>query len=109
MPMSFASLLGGLMTLVGTSPNIIVSRVRQEITGAPFRMFDYLPVGLGLTLLGLGFLMLAYRLIPADRRAAPTMGDALDVTGYVTEAELREGSPAVGETVRRSSNATNAR
>ncbi|MBX9816275.1 MAG: permease [Proteobacteria bacterium SG_bin5] len=100
MPMSFASLLGGLMTLVGTSPNIIVSRVRQEITGAPFRMFDYLPVGLGLTLLGLGFLMLAYRLIPADRRAAPTMGDALDVTGYVTEAEVREGSPAVGETVR---------
>ncbi|MBX9883327.1 MAG: SLC13 family permease [Sphingomonas sp.] len=100
MPMAFASLLGGLMTLVGTSPNIIVSRVRQEMTGEPFHMFDYLPVGAGLTLLGLAFLTLGYRLLPSDRRAAPTMGDALDITGYVTEAELREGSPAVGETVR---------
>ena len=46
MPMSFASLLGGLMTLVGTSPNIIVSRVREQMTGQPFRMFDYFPTGL---------------------------------------------------------------
>ena len=48
MPMSFASLLGGLMTLVGTSPNIVVSRVREEMTGHPFRMFDYFPIGFGL-------------------------------------------------------------
>ena len=41
MPMAFASLLGGLMTLVGTSPNIIVSRMREEMTGEPFSMFDY--------------------------------------------------------------------
>lgn len=97
MPMAFAALLGGLMTLVGTSPNIIVSRVRQEMTGTPFRMFDYLPVGLGLTLLGLVFLALAYRLIPAERRAAASLGDALDITGYVTEADIRPGSPADGE------------
>ena len=48
MPMSFASLLGGLMTLVGTSPNIIVSRVREDLTGQPFGMFDYFPTGFGL-------------------------------------------------------------
>src|SRR6476661_4574133 len=47
MPLSFGSLLGGLITLVGTSPNIIVSRVREELTGQPFHMFDYAPVGLG--------------------------------------------------------------
>jgi len=47
MPMAFGSLLGGLMTLVGTSPNIIVSRVREEMTGEPFSMFDYTPVGAG--------------------------------------------------------------
>jgi hypothetical protein len=45
MPMAFGSLLGGLITLVGTSPNIIVSRVREEMTGEPFGMFDYAPVG----------------------------------------------------------------
>src|SRR3546814_539769 len=53
MPMSFAALLGGLMTLVGTSPNIIVSRVREDMLGKPFGMFDYTPVGLCLLLMGL--------------------------------------------------------
>lgn len=100
MPMAFASLLGGLITLVGTSPNVIVSRVREEMTGEPFTMFDYAPVGLTLTVIGLAFLFLAYRLLPADRRAAPTMGEALDITGYVTEAAIPEGSIAVGETLR---------
>ena len=48
MPLAFGSLLGGLMTLVGTSPNVIVSRVREELLGEPFRMFDFTPVGLGI-------------------------------------------------------------
>jgi len=99
MPMSFASLLGGLMTLVGTSPNIIVSRVREDMTGQPFRMFDYFPTGFGLLVVGLIFLRFAYRLQPRDRRAAPTMGEALDIKGYVTEVTLIEGSLAIGETV----------
>ncbi|SEJ42548.1 Di-and tricarboxylate transporter [Sphingomonas sp. OV641] len=99
MPMSFASLLGGLMTLVGTSPNIIVSRVRQDMTGQPFSMFDYLPTGLGLLIVGMIFLRFGYRLLPRDRRATATMGDALDISGYVTEACIPEGSPAIGETV----------
>ena len=99
MPMSFASLLGGLITLIGTSPNIIVSRVREEMTGLPFGMFDYAPVGLGLTLMGLLYLRFAYRLLPRDRRAAPTLGEALDVKDYVTEAAIPAGSPAVDETI----------
>jgi di/tricarboxylate transporter len=99
MPMSFASLLGGLMTLVGTSPNIIVSRVREDMTGQPFRMFDYFPTGFGLLVVGLIFLRFAYRLQARDRRAAPTMGEALDIKGYVTEVTLTDGSPGVGETV----------
>jgi di/tricarboxylate transporter len=99
MPMSFASLLGGLMTLIGTSPNIIVSRVREQMTGQPFRMFDYLPVGFGLTIMGLIFLRFGYRLLPRDRRAAPTMGEAMEIKGYVTEAKVCEGSPAIDETV----------
>lgn len=99
MPMAFASLLGGLITLIGTSPNIIVSRVREEMTGHPFGMFDYAPVGLGLTLVGLIFLRFGYRLLPRDRRAAPTLGEALDIQDYVTEVEIPAGSSAVDETV----------
>lgn len=99
MPMAFASLLGGLTTLVGTSPNIIVSRVREEMTGQPFTMFDYLPTGLGLLVMGLLFLRFGYRLLPRDRRGAPTMGEALNISGYVTEATIPEGSAVVGETV----------
>lgn len=99
MPMSFASLLGGLMTLVGTSPNIIVSRVREDMTGEPFAMFDYFPTGFGLLVVGLIFLRFGYRLLPRDRRAAPTMGEALNISGYVTEASVVEDSPAIGETI----------
>ena len=99
MPMSFASLLGGLMTLVGTSPNIIVSRSREQMTGEPFGMFDYTPVGACLLAMGLVYLAVAYRLIPRDRRAAPTMGEALDIKGYVTEVVLEEGATPIGETV----------
>jgi di/tricarboxylate transporter len=52
-------LLGGIVTLIGTSPNIIIARVRAEITGQPFGMFDFTPVGLSIALLGLGFLLSA--------------------------------------------------
>ncbi|WP_343518767.1 SLC13 family permease [Sphingomonas sp.] len=99
MPMAFASLLGGLITLIGTSPNIIVSRVREDMTGQPFHMFDYAPVGLGLTVVGLVFLRFGYRLLPVDRRAAPTMGEALDIHDYATEAKVVAQSAAVGESV----------
>jgi di/tricarboxylate transporter len=94
MPMAFGSLLGGLITLVGTSPNIIVSRVREEMTGEPFSMFDYTPVGLGLAAAGLLFLRFGYRLLPTNRRAAPTLGEALDIEDYATEAEVPANSPA---------------
>ncbi len=99
MPMSFASLLGGLMTLVGTSPNIIVSKVRQDMVGQPFRMFDYFPTGFGLLVVGLIFLRFGYRLLPRDRRGVPSMGEALDIKDYVTEVTIGEGSPAIDETV----------
>ncbi|HWK37063.1 SLC13 family permease [Sphingomonas sp.] len=96
MPMSFASLLGGLITLVGTSPNIIVSRVREDMTGQPFGMFDYAPVGLTLTIVGLIFLRFAYRLQSRQRTAPATMGQALDVASYVTEVRVGAGSSAIG-------------
>jgi di/tricarboxylate transporter len=99
MPMAFGSLLGGLITLVGTSPNIIVSRVREQMTGEPFGMFDYTPVGLGLALVGIVFLRFGYRLLPRNRRAAPTMGEALDIQDYTTEASVAENSSVAGQTL----------
>ncbi len=99
MPMAFGALLGGIVTLVGTSPNIIVARVRGEITGTPFGMFDFTPVGLGIALAGVVFLSLGYRLLPKDRRGAATLDEAIDITDYVTEARVAEGSALVGQTV----------
>jgi len=88
MPMSFASLLGGLVTLVGTSPNIIVSQVRQTLLGQPFGMYDFAPVGLGLTALGVVFLAFAYRILPTSRAPAQTLDAALADNAYVTEVEV---------------------
>lgn len=91
MPMSFASLLGGLVTLVGTSPNIIVSEVRESVLGKPFGMYDFAPVGLGLTALGIVFLAFAYRILPTGRAPAETLDAALADNAYVTEVEVPEG------------------
>ncbi|MBP2299129.1 SLC13 family permease [Azospirillum picis] len=97
MPMAFGSLLGGLMTLVGTSPNIIVSRLRVEMTGEPFHMFDFTPVGLVIALAGVAFLTVGYRLLPKGRAAAS--GPAFSIDDYTAEALLPQGSPFVGRTV----------
>jgi di/tricarboxylate transporter len=99
MPMSFGSLLGGLMTLIGTSPNIIVSRVRAEITGTPFSMFDFFPVGFGLTLVGVAFLMIGWRLLPRTGRSRKPPEELFKVEGYVSEARVPAGSATVGKKV----------
>ena len=101
MPMAFGSLLGGLMTLIGTSPNIIVSRVRAEIVGQPFSMFDFLPVGLALTLAGTVFLIFGWRLLPRNVTSSSSTPEALfSVDDYQSEVVLRAGSPFIGKTVR---------
>jgi di/tricarboxylate transporter len=92
MPMSFMSLLGGLVTLVGTSTNIIVSQVREDTLGKPFQMFDFAPVGLVLTAIGLIFVSFAWRLLPRDRQGSPDMGETVSAP-YVTEAALPDTWP----------------
>jgi di/tricarboxylate transporter len=99
MPMAFGSLLGGLVTLVGTSPNIIVSRVRGELTGQPFGMFDFAPVGLGLAAAGVVFLVFGFRLLPGGRKAKGTMDEALDIPDYMTEARVTAASAVTGRTI----------
>ena len=100
MPMAFGSLLGGIVTLVGTSPNIIVSRVREEILGEPFSMFDFTPVGAGIAIAGVAFLAFGWRLLPRDRKGAASMDAAFNLEGYTTEVSVPEDSPAAGKTVK---------
>jgi di/tricarboxylate transporter len=99
MPMAFAALLGGIVTLVGTSPNVIVARMREELLGTPFSMFDFTPVGAGLAIGGVIFLAFGWRLLPADRKGAASMNEAFNLEGYTTEVTIPEGSPLVGKTV----------
>ena len=99
MPMAFGSLLGGLMTQIGTSPNIIVSGVRQELTGTAFTMFDFTPVGAILAVVGIVFLSLFYWLLPERRREESGMDKAIEIKNYTTEAHVLSDSSAIGKTV----------
>ena len=98
MPLAFGSILGGMTTLIGTPPNLIVSGYRQETLGTPFAMFDFAPVGLAIAAAGVGFIVLVgWRLVPERKRA----GVEGFVSGaYVTETRIPEGGKAEGMTVR---------
>jgi di/tricarboxylate transporter len=100
MPMSFAALLGGMVTLIGTSPNIVVSSIREETLGRPFAMFDFLPVGLPLTVLGLIFLLFGWRLLPRRRETATGPEAQFSIEDYQAEVRLPPESPYVGKSVR---------
>jgi len=88
MPMAFGAMAGGMVTLVGTAPNILVAEVRQDMVGAPFQMFDYAPVGLILTGAALVFLTFGYRLLPKDRTGTIGLSAALSANAYLTEARV---------------------
>jgi di/tricarboxylate transporter len=99
MPLSFAALVGGLTTLIGTSPNIIVSRVRQDLTGHPYRMFDFTPVGLGVCLCAIVFLIFAWRILPRDRQGAMSAETGFRIEDYLAEVCILPQSPLIGATV----------
>ena len=100
MPLAFASLLGGLTTLIGTPPNVIISKFREDELGVPFQMFDFTLVGLAITVSGVAFIALVgWRLIPS-RRAPLTLGETLDVENYMTEVRVPENSRFVGKLLR---------
>ncbi len=100
MPLSFGSILGGLITLIGTPPNIIIASYRGELTGAPFAMFDFAPVGLVVALVGVIFVaLIGWRLVP-QRASARGKGALFDIENYVTEVTVPEDSPHIGKTLR---------
>jgi di/tricarboxylate transporter len=99
MPLAFGSLVGGTITQIGTSPNVLISAVRQEVLGQPYHLFDFTPVGLPLTCIAVAFLSVGWRLLPANRRGQPTPEQRFAIEDYTSEALLPEGSPLAGKTV----------
>ena len=101
MPLSFATILGGLITLIGTPPNIIIAEFRQQALGQGFSMFDFAPVGLVCAVVGVLFVaIIGWRLLPAECREQNCTQNLFDVSEYVAELHVPEDSPAVGQRVR---------
>lgn len=95
MPLSFATILGGMVTLIGTPPNIIIAAIREESLGAPFKMFDFAPVGGVAAIAGLAFVALAgWRLIPARADGGITTED---LAAYIAELVVPENSKHIGK------------
>ncbi|NCF28291.1 MAG: SLC13 family permease [Gammaproteobacteria bacterium] len=101
MPLSFATILGGMVTLIGTPPNIIIAAFRFEALGEPYHMFDFAPVGGVCAVVGLLFVMfVGWRLIPADRARHDTGKELFDLQDYIAEVYIPENSPVIGKRVR---------
>ena len=99
MPLAFGSLIGGTITQIGTSPNLLISTVRQEVMGQPYHLFDFTPVGLPLTCMAIAFLSVGWRLLPANRHGQASPEKRFAIEDYTSEALLPEESPLVGKTV----------
>lgn len=98
MPLSFGSILGGTTTLIGTPPNLIVSGFRAESGAGGFAMFDFTPVGLVITVVGVLFVgVIGWRLVPMRKQVD---AEGFDTGTYLSEVRILEGSKAVGKTLR---------
>lgn len=93
MPLSFATILGGLVTLIGTPPNIIISTYRAKELGAPFQMFDFTPVGFVCAAAGIAFVaLIGWRLIPGSAGRVDASDDAFKLNDYIAELTVEEKS-----------------
>jgi di/tricarboxylate transporter len=101
MPLSFASILGGTITLIGTPPNIIIASFREQAVGEPFGMFDFAPVGAITALAGVIFIVvIGWRLIPVVSREDNVHDKPLPHEDYIAEVRVAENSSVIGRRVR---------
>ena len=108
MPLAFCSLLGGLMTLIGSPPNIIVSTMRAQATGRPFGFFDFTPVGAVVAAAGVAFVALVgWRLLP-DRSPASDSGPGFSIEEYTAELTVTEDSKFLDATIQEFARAVDA-
>lgn len=103
MPLSFISMLGGLITLIGTPPNVIIATVRADRLGEAFHLFDFAPVGLAVSAGGIAFIaLIGWRLVPQRIAAGKNSGHE-GVQEYLLEARVGEESPLTGKPLRETS------
>ena len=101
MPLSFASILGGMITMIGTPPNIVVAEYRNDALGKSFSMFDFAPVGLACAAVGVAYVaLIGWRLLPAGRSGADAGKELFDLADYIAEVRVPEGSVVIGKRVR---------
>lgn len=101
MPLSFASILGGMVTLIGTPPNIVIATFRKGALGAAYNMFDFAPVGAVVALTGVLFVVfVGWRLVPVERRKRNAMKELKDLKGFVAEVKVLESSEARGKALK---------
>ncbi len=101
MPLSFASILGGMITLIGTPPNIVIATFRGEALGEPYSMFDFAPVGLVVAAVGIVYVaLIGWRLIPLDRSAAKMPSSIEDLESYLVELRVPGGAGCIGQQLR---------
>jgi di/tricarboxylate transporter len=98
MPMAFASLLGGMVTLIGTPPNMIVASFRKEHMGESFGMFDFTPVGGSVAVICLAFIVLiGWRIVP--ERKSGVEGDLFEIKDYFAELIVLADSKVIGKSI----------
>lgn len=99
MPLSFGSILGGLVTLIGTPPNIIIANYRQEVLGESFKMFDFSAAGGVIALIGILFITLVARYLVPERKN--TLGKELfQIESYLSEVSIPKNSELIGMRIR---------
>lgn len=101
MPLSFASILGGMITMIGTPPNIVIAGIRNDALGASFSMFDFAPVGLACAAVGVAYVaLIGWRLLPTGAGEATAGQDAFNLADYIAELKVPDSSPVIGRKVR---------
>jgi len=101
MPLSFASILGGMITLIGTPPNIVIAEYRGSVMGEPYSMFDFAPVGLAVAIVGVAYVaLIGWRLIPVARGEHDSAKELSSLADYLAEVRVFDESTAIGQKVR---------
>ena len=101
MPLSFATILGGMVTLIGTPTNVVIATFREKALGEPYLMFDFAPVGIVVASVGILYVAtVGWRLIPVDRSKHDTTEELMDMEGYIAEAIIQADSRFIDKKLR---------
>ncbi|MCH6580101.1 MAG: SLC13 family permease, partial [Nitrospinae bacterium] len=99
--LAYSASIGGIGTLIGTPPNIVIAEFRGAELGEPYRMFDFAPVGLACAVVGVAYVaLIGWRLLPRERKTADAGKELFDLADYIAEVRVPEGSAIIGKRVR---------